>query len=214
MLQKIDDKWVVTGFYTPLHNVLKYFTEQEIMVDALNNIFSLPDWDENTSNEQKLEDISQQKNVIDNSDLKRYLLFKDNEIHQVELKEILNYIKRVEQLFIQQAKVTNELLIAQSKTIGKITSSGKYITLKTINEAFKYKDKALYSVGSLRNMISKEKFGDVELGYLDIFNMHLTLLKRGNKWVTPQAHWLEERQKIDYDFLNKIRKRSKNLSNM
>ena len=36
-------------------------------------------------------------------------------------------------------------------------------------------------------------------------------MKRGKYWVTPLAHWENERRKIDYDYLVKLRSKNKNV---
>ena len=86
-----------------------------------------------------------------------------------------------------------------------------FVGLKEISESFKINGTPLYSVGSLRNRIKSETFGETTVGYLDIDNFHITLLKRGNTWITPLAHWENERKKINYDFLKKLRYTNKNV---
>lgn len=214
MIEKINDKFVITGVLTPLHNLISCgFGHEELIVDAMAGHLKLVHWDKDTNMEERLHDMNEISHMIDNEDLKKYIEFKKEEKLQYQVNDLRKDILRLERLINNRAAITDHILLSNKKKLDKLSANGRYITLKDIANAFIYREKPLYTIGSLRNIIISEKFGNVIVGYLDIFNLHLTFLKRGNRWVTPAAHWFDEKMKIDEDFLRKIRMRSKRRLN-
>ena len=202
----------IKGVLTMLHNVYIYFEKDQIILDSLKGHFKLSHWDSETKAGQKLHDLQDGHYNILSSDLAKYMKLKENVEEKTTLNIIENRIGVLEDKIDRLADIIYQLSKSQYQMQEKLQTP-TFIGLKTIAKSFQYKGKSLYTLGSLRNMIKKEKIGSMEIGSLDILSCHVTLIKRGRKWLTPSAHWLDVKTSIDYDFINTIRSSKANALN-
>ena len=208
--KKQDGGWIVTGVRLPLHQVWEFFDKYELVHDMIDGKLFSDDWTSETSREKKISDMLKGSTIISGSVVSDYLKFKDWEKKFVDIRIIEEKLRMLEKKIGNLSSILGDILVSNLE-IKKLLSSDAFIDLREIVKKYSYCGKPLYKLGSLRNKIKKEVFGKITIGYLDIDNVHITLLKRGNRWVTPLVHWQSEMKKIDYDYLNRLRYKNKNV---
>ena len=205
-----DGGWIITGVRLPLHQLWDFFDKYELVHDMIDGKLYSDDWNKETSREKKISDMLKGSTIISGSVVSDYLKFKDWERKFVDIRVVEEKLRMLEKKIGNLSNILSDILVSNIE-IKKLLSSDTFVDLKEIVKKYTYGGKPLYALGSLRNKIRSENFGKITIGYLDIDNVHLTLLKRGNRWVTPLVHWQSEMVKIDYDYLNKLRYKNKNV---
>jgi len=186
----------ISGTVVYLSDLWSYYDKSEVLKDMQEGKISAHKWTDETTDIEKLQDFLEGKTVLSGLITKKYLDYKSfidsDSVKFSELKKMLN--KRFESYEIMMRSILfklNELLsqFCQDKFIG----------LKEIAEDYSYRGRQIYTLKSLRNKIRSERFGNMEVGHLDIDDLHITLMKRGMKWITPLVHWQTERNKLSYN---------------
>jgi len=167
-------------------------------------------WKDSTIREKKVADFLKGSTAISANVVRDYFKLKEFEKKYNKTNKILDEIDKLNMSISGLSEIISDLYKTNIE-IKKALKADAFVGLKEISESFMIKGNPLYSVGSLRNKIKSETFGETTVGYLDIDNFHITLLKRGKTWITPLAHWENERKKINYDFLKKLRYKNKNV---
>jgi hypothetical protein len=168
-------------------------------------------WKDSTCKEKKVADFLKGSTAISANVVKDYFRLKEFEKKQEgKLDIILQKVESYDQKLGNLSDIIKDLYVSVLK-LSKSLSADPFVGLKEISEAFKLNGKSLYTQKTLRNKIKIEKFGNVIIGYLDILNLHIVMMKKGKYWITPLVHWENERRKIDYDYLVKLRFKHKNV---
>ena len=205
-----DGKWIVTGVRLPLHQLWQFFDKYELIHDMLDGKIYADNWTDETSHEQKISDMLSGSTVINAEVVSDYLKFKDFEKKYINMRFVQDKIGELDKKIDNLTTVLHDILTSNME-IKKSLNGDTFVTLKEIADAFIYNGKRLYKVGSLRNMLKKEKFGSITIAHLDIFYLHIILIKKGKLYVTPRVHWYTEKNKITYDFLSKLYSKNKNV---
>ncbi len=196
------------GYRTSLEDLLRKFSRQELLADAVSGKLMAEDWTEKTTLKDKYADfLSIKETYFDNVHLKLYLQAKKNEAKQVDFQKIGEMLKAQSQQIKELFGAINGLSALICETHEKLGRS-KFVDLDEIADAFKTGDGAIYAKGSLRNKIVSEKaYNGTLFGILDVpeLFLHLHLVKLGNKWVANRSHWLEQKTRLaDYDLRIKL----------
>ena len=201
---------IITGSLLSIHQLWDHFDKYELVQDMIEGKIWGYYWKENTTKDQKVADFLKGSTAISGNVVKDYFKLKEFEKKSIKNDKILEEIAKLNSTISGLSEIIRDLYKTNIE-IKKALKADAFVGLKEISESFMIKGKPLYSVGSLRNKIKSETFGETTVGYLDIDNFHITLLKRGKTWITPLAHWENERKKINYDFLKKLRYKNKNV---
>ncbi len=201
---------IITGTLLPIHQIWDHFDKYEVVQDMLEGKVWGYYWNESTNKDKKVADFLKGSTAISGTVVRDYFKLKEYEDKFSKYDKIIEKVDKFDKKLENLSTIIHDLYIT-TLNLTKSLSSDPFIGLKEISEAFKLNGKSLYTVKSLRNKIKIENFGDVVIGHLIILNLHVTLMKRGKYWVTPLAHWENERRKIDYDYLTKIRYKNKNI---
>ena len=201
---------IIKGSLLPIHQIWKYYDKYEVVHDMLSGKIWSYYWDDTTSEEKKVADFLKGSTVVSGNVVKDYFKLKEFEKDNNKYERLLEIIRTYDKKLDNLSDIIHNLYVSVIK-LNKSLSANPFIGLKDISEAFKLNGKSLYTIRSLRNKIETKKFGEITIGYLDILNLHIIMMKKGKFWVTPIAHWENERRKIDYDYLMKLRYKNKNV---
>lgn len=201
---------IINGTLLPIHQIWDHFDKYEVVQDMLEGKVWGYYWKDSTNKDQKVADFLKGSTAISGTVVRDYFKLKEYEDKYSKYDKIIEKVDRFDKKLENLSTIIHDLYIT-TLNLTKSISANPFIGLKEISEAFILNGKSLYTIRSLRNKVVAEKFGEVTVGQLDINNLHITLMKRGKYWVTPLAHWENERRKIDYDYLTKLRQKNKNV---
>lgn len=207
MIEQKNGRLVIKGLHSYLRQIWEFHGKYEVLNDMMNGMIKAKDWDDETENSKKIEDFLDPRTVVLSHDAEIYLNMK-----KYQKQHSIN--KRIEALEGQisgLSEILNKILENHRTILKEITNQNKFYTLKDIAERYKLDGKNLYQVGSLRNKVEKENFGNVTIGHLNLDNIHLVLMKKGNQWVCPETYFISEMNKIDYDHIARLKSKTKNF---
>jgi len=186
----------VSGTVVYLSDLWNYYDKSEVLKDMQEGKISARKWSDETTDIEKLQDFLEGQTVLSGIVTKKYLDYKSlsnsDSVEFSELKKMMNL------KFETYETMMRSILFKLNELLSQFCQD-KFIGLKEISEDYAYHNKQIYTLKTLRNKIRSEKFGNLEIGHLDIDDLHITLMKRGMKWVTPLVHWQTEKQKLSYD---------------
>jgi hypothetical protein len=200
---------IISGFYTYVDNLYSIFGKDQIVKDVINGTLVLEGLERESTIIDRLLKLESRGARVKSELLEKYIEIKRSDINSINLDAIMQYIKTINSKIEMLTEVIIELT-KQNHKLHQQMDKDAFLTLEQVAEKLMMEGELLYTVGSLRNMIKKEEIApNMTVGYLDIGSFHLVLMKRGKKWITPAAHFIEERSKINYDLTREIKNRRK-----
>lgn len=196
IVRNANGDYDVSGTVVYLSDLWNYFNEEVLLKDMQEGRINARKWTEETVDVEKLQDFLNGNTVLSGLVVRKYLDYKSmscsDSVEFSELKKIMNL------KFETYETMMRSILIKLNELLSQFCRD-QFLGLKEIAEDYSYRGKRIYSVKTLRNKIRVEKFGDKEIGHLDIDDLHLVFIKRGMKWITTLLQWQEQKSKLDYN---------------
>lgn len=199
-----NDEYVFRGTRVQLGEIWRYVDKMEVLRDMQKNMIDSVEWDGTEHPNDKIVAFLAQDTLISVSCAAKYLKIKQIEKKFISPEAMLEKFNGLKSQMSNFSELLGVILKNISALSRAIQTNQTFIGLEEIAASYKFRGNNLYKVSSLRNKIRVEMIGDEKIGHLKIENVHVTLIKRGKKWVTPKVHWLQEREKLDYDYFCRV----------